>query len=209
MSPIGRSTLRRRVLLTLAGLALLSSSPLLAEDLDPATLFDSAKAAYGEKKYGKALQDLNLLVKELGRLRMESLKTTLPGAPAGWTAEDVEGDSSAQGFAFFGGGISVKRTYRKGDETQVTVTLTADSPMAAAFSGMLQFVPQGSQVVTVKGRRAVLKFDKEDKSADLTLVISGNTALLQVEGRGVTREDVGTVFANALDLDGMEKALLN
>lgn len=73
---------------------------------------------------------------------------------------------------------------------------------------MFQFAPQG-QLVTVKGRRALLEYDKEDKSADLKLVLSGNTALLQVEGRGVTREEVGTVFANALDLDGMEKALQN
>ena len=208
MSLSGRPTLRRRLLLAFAGLALLSSAPLLAEDLDPASLFDSAKTAYGEKKYGKALQDLNLLVKELGRLRMESLKTTLPAAPAGWTAEDVEGDASAMGLAVFGGGISVKRTYRKGDETQVTVTLTADSPMVAGFAAMFQFAPQG-QVVTVKGRRALLEVDKDDKSADLKLLLNGNTSLLQVEGRSVTREDVGTLFANALDLDGMEKALQN
>ena len=110
---------------TLSLLALgVASARLFAEDLDLAKLLDGAKAACAEKRYGQALQDLQLVVGEVGRLRMEGLKALLPAAPAGWTAEAAEGTANA---AMLGMGTTVRRSYRKGDGVTASMELVADA----------------------------------------------------------------------------------
>jgi hypothetical protein len=179
----------------------------LAEDLDPAALFESAKASYEAKKYGKAIADLKLLAGEVARRRGEVLKAFLPGAPAGWTAEEAEAADLAGGL-FFAQGIQVRRRYTKG-EAEGEAELIVDSPMLAGALAMMQMAGQmpGYSVVKVKGRTAILEQDKEAKSASVSIVLGGNTALLKISGRNVAKEDVVDVLGGAFDLDGLDKAI--
>jgi hypothetical protein len=198
----------RRTLLLLLSLAVLSTGVSFAGDLDVGALFDGAKAAYGEKRYGKSLADLRLLVSEVGRARAAQLLAALPAAPAGWTAEPVVEDDSAP-FAFITLGLAVQRRYAKGD-ARVKVELVADSPLLATFSRVLTnpaFLAPNQKVVEVKGRKALLETDDEAKRAVLRLLLQGDATMLSVEGEGVAKADVSETFANALDLDRLEKAL--
>jgi hypothetical protein len=180
----------------------------LAEDLDPAALFDSARGAFNEKKYGKALSDLKLLVGEVSRLRAEQLKPLLPGAPAGWTAHEVDVNEGG-GFAFLAQGVHLQRRYTKGDGN-VTVGLWIDSPMVATLSMMANpaFAQMsGNTVVKVKGRQAVLQLDAANKSGTLYVLLAGNAAVAQVEGHGVVKADLVDAFGGAFDFDRLEKAI--
>lgn len=193
----------------LAGAILLAGAVrLFAEDLDVPKLFDQAKASFGEKRYGKCWSDLQLVVAEVARLRMDSLKAALPAAPAGWTAEEAEGQS-AGGWAWLSVGTQVKRTYRKGEETNAEIGIHADSPMMAMLMMKFQFVQGNTKNVTIKGRRALLEYDKEDKRGTLTVVLNVPNAYLEIQGNAVASGDLSDALPAALDLDAIEKAIAN
>jgi hypothetical protein len=198
---------RRSVVAALV-LAVSLTGVCLAEDLDVNVLFDGAKKAHAEKRYGRCLADLRLLVGEVGRARIAQLRTVLPAAPAGWEAEEVSDDGSAA-YAMFSIGLNVQRQFTKG-ESRVKVDLVADSPFVASVSMLLgnpAFLPANTKIVTVKGRKALLEHEVEAKRAVLRLLFNENTTMLSVEGDGVSTADVSETFANALDLDAIDKAL--
>jgi hypothetical protein len=187
----------------------LFAGTLRAEDVDPVALCDSAKAAFQAKKYGKAVSDLQLALTEVARLRMEALKTKLPGAPAGWTAQDAEGEMAA-GWAWLGAGTSVKRRYEKG-EANMSLEVWADAGMiTSSFQMMLSnpmFVQPPSKIVTVKGRRAILEFRKDGNNGSLTIVLATPGAMVKLEGHGIAAADLTDVFGAHVDLDALEKAI--
>ena len=205
-------SLRRPVLIAslLAAALATGVGALVAEDIDPAAVLDSVKASYEAKKYGKALSDLQLVLAEIGRLRMEALKVKLPGAPSGWTAEEAEGQSGG-GIAFLTMGTNVKRRYTKGEQSSMEIELWADAGTMLMGVQMLlsnpAFVPQGQQIVTIKGRRAVLEFHKDDGRGTLTILLNAAGSMVKIEGSTITKADLTDVFGGALDLDAIEKAI--
>jgi hypothetical protein len=204
----------------LAGaLALAGGTGLRAQDsgeVKPEDLFASAKSAFGEKKYGKALSELNLLVGAVMKLRIGQIKTVLPDAPAGWKAEDPTSDSGA-GFVVMAG-VAVHRDYEKpaaeggGDPARVNLEIVSDSPLvgmvAPLFSNpaMVQ-AQEGMSLVTLKDRRAILEWHKESKSGSLKLLLGNNTTLLTLSGSNVQKADLSDVFGKALDIAKIEKVL--
>jgi hypothetical protein len=204
-------SLRRPVVLVpLALVALLASvRALLAEDLDPVALLDKAKASVQAKQYGKALSDLQLAAAEVGRLRIAVLQSKFPAAPAGWTADEAEGQAGQTWL--FGAGTNVKRRYHKGDQSSMDVDLWADSNAMWAGVQMVignpAFVQPGQQIVTIKGRRALLEFRKDDNAGSVSILLNAPNSLLRLEGNAIAKADLTDVFGNALDLDAIEKAL--
>ena len=217
-------TLARRpiaALLVLSSLALGGGAALLAQDegeLKPEDLFASSKGAYGEKKYGKCLADLNLLVGAVSKLRIEQIKPCLPAAPAGWKAEDPTGESIGAGF-MMGAGLTVKREYTKPapegseeGEPRVTAELTVNSPLIGMIASMLTNPmllqgQEGSSVIKVKGKNALIEFRKGSKSGSLKLLLQDNTTLLTLSGDGIQRSDLADLFAKAIDVEKLEKVL--
>jgi hypothetical protein len=201
-------TIRRRALFgVLAALAL--TSLVGAEDLDVPSLFDSTKASFQEQKYGKCLGDLQILYREVARLRSEQIAGFLPPTPEGWTAEteDTSGETAGLGL-FAGGGVAVRRRYVKSEDAgQVDVELLANSPLLAGFAMWAAnpaFLPQNIKIVTVKGRKAFFETEGDPK---LTFLLTGNTTLLVLTGEsGALRADVDAL-ANSIDFDRLEKAL--
>lgn len=186
---------------------------LRAEDLDVPGLFDSAKASFGEKRYGKCWSDLQLVMAEVARFRAEALKEVMPKAPAGWTAEDAQA-GSAGGWAWVSMGTQVTRRYSKGESSSVEVQLTADAP-AMLLTGLNMFltnpamVPAGSKIVMIKGRRGLLEYDKEGKSGNLQVLLNAPNAFLRIEGSDIAVGDIAEAFPAAIDLDALEKAIAN
>jgi len=202
---------RRPLLLALAAaFATFAVGRAVADDLDVPKLFDSAKAAFGEKKYGKALRDTQDALAEIARLRAEAVKAALPGAPEGWKAEDAEGD--LQGFAWLAQGIDLKRRYTRGDETSAQLDLWVDAPIVVQSLSMAianpAFVP-GGKIVTIKGRRALYEYSKENKTAKLTIQLQTPNSILVLEGRGLGDKELSDSFASSLDLDALEKSIAN
>lgn len=203
----------RRTFLALALVAAgAAAGAALAEDLDVPKLFDSAKASYAEKHYGKCWGDVQLIVAEVARMRMEALKAALPNAPEGWKAEEAEG-SNTSGIAWFATGTQVKRRYTKGDETSANLELWADAgPILASIQMFLSnpgFVPQGSKIVTVKGRRALLEYHKDGKEGNLSILLNVPNSFLKLEARGVTEKELSDGLPGGFDLEAIEKAIAN
>ena len=181
----------------------------LAEDLDVNALIDSAKASVGEKHYGKALGDLNLAVGELARLRMEALKLLVPNGPEGWKGEEIEGQTGVA-LGMLPSMTTIKRRWAKGEETSVELEMYADAQsFFAAFQMQLTFTPAGSQVVMIKGRKAVLELNKEEKSGSLTIFLNATNSVIKLQGRGVTKADLVDAIGGAFDLDAIEKTISN
>ncbi len=201
---------RRLVVLACALLLGVVSTRLFAEDLDPLKLFDSAKGHCTEKRYGKCLADLQLLVGEVGRLRADVIKRLFPAAPEGWKAGEAEG-SVQGGLAILGVGTQVKREYTSGDDKRATMTVTTDAgAMLQGFAMLLQnpaFLGEGKRIVTIKGRKAILEWEKGATSGNLMMLLSVPGSMLQVEANGVTDKVLQDVLAAAFDVDALEKAL--
>lgn len=206
-------SIRRTWLVPLVAAAALcaAANRLLAEDLDVPALLDGVKAAVQEKRYGKAMSDLQLVVAEVGRLRGEALKAKLPAAPKDWTAGEAEIETGGA-LAMLGGGSIVKRSYTKGDAT-AEVQIVADAGPLLAGVQMLMSNPalvQGNyRIVTIKGRRALLEWDEGEKRGELTIVPGSASSMVKVEARGVSKAELTDTFGGALDLDGIEKAIAN
>lgn len=200
--------LRPSILLPALGL-LVGAATLSAEDLDATKLFDSAKQHHADKHYGRCMADLQLLVGEVGRLRVEAIKGLFPAPPSGFTADEAEG-ASAGGLALLGAGTQVKRTYRR-DESSLDATIWADAGIALQSFQMLLSNPallgDGRQVVTVKGRKALLEYDKEAKRGTLTVVLAGTSGMVQLSGAEFAREELVDKLGGAFDYDRIEKAL--
>ena len=200
-------------------LAVAGGTALRAQDsgeVKPEDLFASAKAAYGEKKYGKTLGELNLLVAAVSKLRVAQIKTVLPPAPAGWTAEDPSADTTGAMTGFTG--LAVHRNYTKpgaADDGQPSVhlELVSDSPMismvASLFSNpaMVQ-AQEGMSLVNLKGgKRAILEWQQEQKSGNLKVLLGNGNCLLTFSGSNVAKTDLSDIFAKVLDLEQIEKVL--
>jgi hypothetical protein len=203
------STRRRWPLLALAVLSYAAAGFASAEDLDVAKLLDEAKAAHAGKHYGKSLQSLSLAMTEISRMRLEGLKGVFPTVE-GWQGEEIE--TQANLGALMGAGFAqLKRTYRKG-ETSVDVELIIDapalfSPLQMAMTG--GFMPQGTQVITVKGRKAALRLEKEQKSGELQILLNVGNALMTIRGQQVGKADLVDTIGGAFDFDALEKAIVD
>jgi hypothetical protein len=204
-------TARRSWLVPFVAVAALgvAGGRLLAEDLDVPALLDGAKTAFQEKRYGKALSDLQLVVAEVGRMRGEALKVKLPEAPAGWTAAEAEIESGGA-LALMGGGTMVKRSYTKGDASVDLQVITDAGPLLAGVNMLLAnpaLVQGNYRIVTIKGRRALLEYDAGAKRGELSILPGNASGLVKVDGRGVSKADLTDLFGGALDLDGIEKTI--
>jgi hypothetical protein len=182
----------------------------VAEDLDVGKLIDEGKAAAAAKHYGKSLQSLSLAVTEITRLRMDALKELFPAAKDGWEAGEIETQSN---FGLLGGAgfATLKRTYTKG-EASYDAELVIDAP---SIVGPMQMVinaglmQSGSQVITVQGRKAVLRLEKENKSGELQIVLNAGNAMLTIRGRGVEKKADLEAYAGGFSLEVLEKAIVD
>lgn len=209
---MARPSLPRRLLALVPVLALaVGAATLSAEDLDPLKLFESAKQHHAEKRYGRCLADLQLLVGEVGRLRVETIKGLFPATLSGFSAEEAEGTMGG-GMALLGAGTQVKRTYRR-DESSLETTIWADAgAILSGFQMLIQnpaLIGEGRQLVTVKGRKALLEYDKNAKRGTLTVILASVTGMVQLSGAEFTKDEFVDKLGGAFDYDRIEKELAN
>jgi hypothetical protein len=161
-------------------------------------LLKKAESAYESGNYSEAISSLDYAGQLIRQKKGEALTKLLPDAPSGWTAE--EATSEAASGSMFGGMVAVERRFTK-DQAAVAVKITTDSPLLSSFLGMftnpLLVTGSGAKLETIKGQKAVVKYDASAKSGDINIVVDGKL-LVTVEGTEVTRDQL-TAFANAVD----------
>jgi len=171
---------------------------------------NQAQRTAGSKNYREAKQELTMALNAISLIQLEILNSYLPSAPAGWTEEEMEGtDLGAFGFGMFAG-LSATKRYQNG-EKDLYIEIMMDSPMIGTLrmffdNPMFLKSDPNNKIVTVKGQRALLNYDKNEKSGELSIII-GSSVIAVKGSEGVTSEDL-TTFMNRIDIDGISKKLM-
>jgi hypothetical protein len=99
--------------------------------------------------------------------------TLLPEPPEGWEAEESEAQTMPA--AILGGGTSISRSYRRGDES-VEITMMADSPLLASLSMMLsnpaKLAAGGNNVRPYRYESYRGIMEKQDDGAEISLLVA-------------------------------------
>ncbi len=167
---------------------------------------NAAKKYYEKGNYSEAVKELEFAIQLIRQKKSQRLIKVFPKPLSGWKADKPNFQTA--GAAFFGGGISASREYRKGSAS-VTIEITMDNPLLQSFLGILDnpmLVGPDQKLVRVKGQRAVLRFDKDNMEGELNLAFQ-RKVLVSVKGYGVKSGDVLLEYAKRIDYDLLEKVV--
>jgi len=189
-----------RISMLVAAILVTANSALWADDVEDAV--KEGLAYYQSGDFSNAAGSLEYAAQLIRQKKGGEMESLLPQPLAGWTAE--ESSTQAMGAAMFGGGVTVERSYTKGD-SRVTVQFLTDSPMLQGMMMMLTnpviATADGGKLEKIKGQKALVKYNTGAKQGEITLVVV-NKILVLVEGRNVSKADL-TGYAAAVDYQKM------
>ena len=176
--------------------ATIAASAVKADEISD--LLKKAGDSYESGNYSEAITSLDYAGQLIRQKKGETMMKLLPDALKGWTAEEPSSESA--GGAMFGGMVAVQRRYTK-ENSSVTVKITSDSPMISSmislFTNPMLVSGSGGKLETIKGQKAVVKYDANGKSGDVNVVVAGKI-LVTVEGSDLPRDQL-TGYAAAID----------
>ncbi len=165
---------------------------------DVLTTIDQAAKQYKNGDLAGAASNLDYAAQLVRQKKSENMKDLLPEPLSGWQAD--EAGSQAIGTAVFGGGITVNREYKKGSSV-VSIEIVSDSPVLQSVMMMLNnpmFAgASGGNLRTIKGQRAIVKYNETSKSGDISVVVAGRF-MVTINGRQVTEAEL-VAYAEAVN----------
>ncbi|WP_159994397.1 hypothetical protein [Roseomonas sp. 18066] len=194
--------------LLLPALLLLAALPARADDAVEA--IDRARQLYATGDLKGAATELTYALREVDSRRRAQFLAFFPAAPAGWTLEPAEADNAGAALAsqMMGGGVMVERRYASATgEAGIKAQIMADSPMVQGLSVMVtnpMMMQPGDRRIRIGGENALLRFDAEQKSGEITLVSGGS--LIKLEGEGLANADQLTELLKRFDLGRIRAA---
>ena len=176
-----------------------------AEDKDDVlTTIDEAVKQYKSGDYAGAVSNLDYASQLVRQKKSERMKDLLPEPLAGWQANPAS--AQTLGTAVFGGGVTVSRDYKKGDAA-VSIEIVSDSPVLQSVMMMLNnpmFAgSSGGSLKTIKGQRAIVKYDDKGRNGEINLVVAGRF-MITVKGNNV---DLNTLveYSETIDFELLAK----
>jgi len=153
---------------------------------------NEAIAAYQKHDLQTAIAALDAAADLMRQGRADQLKTLLPAAPPGWTAQEVETTA---------GGLSASRKYTK-DAQQVDVQITVDSPVMRGLASMLAspIAAVGGAKTIVLGGRRVAYLPEEN----LYMAQIGDRVVVKVSGDKDAPDATLKLFIAAMDFPAIE-----
>ncbi|HTN11019.1 MAG TPA: hypothetical protein VL154_08600 [Acetobacteraceae bacterium] len=174
-------------------LALLLLTPRLAAADDVADAIAEAGRAYKAGDLAGTRAALGEASQFLAQRAAAGLGAALPSALPGWTAEDVETNTS--GLAMIGGGSQATREYKNAEGQHVQIQVTADSPLVAplamAMSNPAMAGAMG-KLLRFGSQRAIQTNDNEIQ------LLVGNRILISVTGDAPIEAKLA--YAKAIDV---------
>ena len=171
---------------------------------DVLTTIDQAVKQYRVGDYAGAASNLDYASQLVRQKKSERMKELLPEPLAGWQAKPAS--AQTLGTAVFGGGVTVSRDYAKAGAT-VSMEIVSDSPVLQSVMMMLNnpmFAgAAGGSLITVKGQRAILKYDDKAKNGELNIVVA-NRFMVTVKGNKVEKQTL-VDYAGAIDFVQLAK----
>ena len=194
----------RKAILVMAAVGLASASPTMADEV--IEQIEAGRAYYTDGDFARALTEFEFALNALRTRFSNNLMATLPEPPALWSAEKPALETGA---ALLGTGVMVTRRYQeeKG-EGRIIAELMVDSPMvqafAAVFSNPIMIAGDpGLERVRLGDETALLKWDTERRSGDLSLSIGGRV-LAKLIARNLDDKTLLVDLMKAWDLDAVE-----
>lgn len=196
------STFPHRVLPLILAMAL--HVPAVHADDNVLSTIREATRQYEAGDYTGAASNLDYAAQLVRQQKSERMKALLPEPLSGWEGKDA--NAQALGAAILGGGVTVSRDYKRGTSS-LSVEIVSDSPVLQSVLMMVNnpvFAGAGGgKLETLKGQRAILKFDSGKKSGDLYVVVDGRF-VITIKGRQVAREDL-IAYGEAINYALLEK----
>jgi hypothetical protein len=197
---MSRSTFLLFVLALMLGLC---PSLLRAED-NVVAIIKEATRQYESGDYTGAASNLDYAAQLVRQQKSERMKALLPEPLSGW--EGKEANAQALGAAILGGGVTVSREYSKGS-SNVSVEIVSDSPVLQSVLMMVNnpmFAGAGGgKLETVRGQRAILKYDSGKKTGELYIVVASRF-VVTIKGRPAGREEL-LAYGEAVNYRNLEK----
>ncbi len=168
---------------------------------------DAARKSYEAGDLRTAVDTLNFTVAKIQEQVAAKLVLLLPEPLAGWQAD--QGQSENAGLATMIAGTNLSRRYFKDDGGEVTLHVTADSPLLPMLTMFLSspFMMQAdpsSKPFALKGQRGMQK-KEADGSVEITLMV-GNRILVQGKGNPQAGEQAVQQYLESMDLAAIQKA---
>jgi hypothetical protein len=190
-----------------AALSLALAVPLAASADEVTDQLDAARKSYESGDLRAAVDTLNFAVAKIQEQVAAKLILLLPEPLAGWKAD--AGQSESGGIASMIAGTNLSRRYFKDDGTEVSLHVTADSPLLPMVTMFLSspFMMQASpdaKPFALKGQRGMLK-KEDDGSTEITLML-GSRILVQGKGNGQAGEQAIRQYLEAMDMAAIQKA---
>lgn len=163
---------------------------------------DEAGRQYKADDFAGAVSNLDYAGQLIRQKKSERMKALLPEALPGWQAKTAT--AQILGAAVFGGGATVSRDYVTSSGATVSVEIVSDSPVLQSIIMMLNnpLFAVGS-LQTVKGQRAMIKYDEKDRGGEVNVVVAGRF-IVTVKGRGID-QPVLVRYAEAVDFEALAK----
>lgn len=194
----------RTTVFALALAGALSAGSLAARADETADGLARALELYNKADLAGALREIAFANSAIAQKLNEAYGSTLPEAPAGWTADEISVETSA----VMGLGQSVSRVYSDPNGASVRLSLAADSPllqtMGMVFSNPMLAAQAGFQRVRINGEEALIQTDKAGGTTMVMLVIAGRL-LLQAEGSDGATEDAVKSLMSAWKIDDLKR----
>jgi hypothetical protein len=190
-------TLKRMAAMIVMALLVCTASAGADEVLDE---INDAISSYKSGDYSTAVSALEFAAQQIRQMQAGDLTKALPEPLPGWEADEAE--SAAMGGAMLGGAVAASREYHKGDSS-VSVNITGESPALQAVLMMVEnsmmLSMSGKKVKKIKSHKAIIEYDKGDKSGEITMVVK-KSVMVSISGYDVSLEDM-MAYAEALDFD--------
>jgi hypothetical protein len=171
---------------------------------DVLATIEQAVKQYKAGDLAGAASNVDYAAQLIRQKKSEKMKALLPPPLAGWQAG--EASAQAMGTAVFGGGVTVSRKYTKG-ASSVEVEIVSDSPVLQSVMMMLNnpmFAGAGGGTLeTIKGQRAIVKYNKGNHNGDVNIVVAGRF-MVTIKGQGVQRADL-IAYSAAVDYQRLMK----
>lgn len=184
--------------------SLIFAQPIFAEQDDVLTTIDQAVKQYKGGDFADAASNLDYAAQLIRQKKSEKMKDLLPEPLSGWQAGAAE--AQAIGTAVFGGGVTVSRKYTK-KSSSINIEIISDSPVLQSVMMMLNnpmFAgASGGNLKTIKGQRAIIKYDGANRKGDISIVVAGRF-MVTINGRQVDQADL-VVYAEAISYQELMK----
>lgn len=187
----------------LMGLMFLSIATALVQADDVTDSIQEATEAYAKGDNAKAMESLNYAVQLIQQAKAKTLEALLPQPLSGWTAEKAE--SASVGAAMFGGGITIEKSYTRGD-SKINIQIVTDSPMLqgmmALFTNPMFATSSGGKLEKVAGQKAISTYDATNQRGEYQFAVA-NKYMVTLKGEKVSADDM-KAYAEGINFKKME-----